>query len=191
MMIDQKLYIQPKKIIELTGNLLIIYDDYVIKFYLNSNKDISKTNHIYLKKKRNENEVFFLQNFQHPFIIKYLYLSSAYIILERATCNLITAIMWNYITYQQILNFFIKLERSFKKYDIIHRDLSLGNLVYFKQSNSIKVIDFEIASCKNTNIKNIQPKHRKTKDNFKDLKEQAFSYCQFGTTLKYLAQILK
>lgn len=167
-MIDQELFILPNKIIE-CGNLIFIYDTYVIKYYIHPKQMF----HSFPKRLMIENEINFLKQCKNnKYIIQVLYfdLNNRFIVLEKADCNIHKAVISKLITKKFVYNFIDKLKINFKKEQIIHRDLSARNMVYFKDTNTIKIIDFGISSIKTNDVSKIYNKHRKTIDNFDKLK---------------------
>ena len=159
----------PEKVIQnggKRGNLILIYSDYVFKLYYS---DCDRWNRDLLFK----NEVNFLKNYKSKYIIKLYYADpeNRFIMIEKGDCTLKTALMQKLISIRLALKFIDKIEKEFQEHRIIHRDLSYHNMVYFIKTKKIKLIDFEVSSHKNTNIKDIYPKHRKTIDNFKRLKK--------------------
>lgn len=159
----------PKKIYE-SGSLIISYKNYVLKVFLYKNKKLKGD---FNRELMFENEINFLQNCKSKFIIKLYYVDKRkkYIILERASCTLKKALKKKFITIKAALKFVDKLEKEFKRLNIIHRDLGYKNIVFFKKSKKCKVIDFETASY-NNDLTNIYYKFRKKIDDFNFLRTQ-------------------
>ena len=159
----------PEKVIE-RGNLILIYSDYVLKIYRNTDGRMKAG---FKRGVMFQNEIDFLKNCKSKFIIDLLYADNEnrFIILKKADCNLKEALKTKVILIDTALEFVFKLKKEFKKKEIIHRDLTPKNIVYFIKSQTLKVIDFEIASY-NDDFKKIYTKHITQKDNFKYLRSE-------------------
>lgn len=153
------------------GNLLLFYDNCVIKIVVKTNK---KFKHKYTRELLFQNEVNFLKEYKSNIIIKFYFVNMEhkYIVLERANCTMRKALERGFITKEYALNFINNLEIEFLENEIVHRNLDYKNIVYFKATNELKVVDFEIASY-GLDLSGLYYKHRGTNfDNFSRIREQ-------------------
>lgn len=163
----------PERIIY-TGNLVLIYSNYVIKVFLHADLKMKDD---FDHRKSFLNEIEFLQKCKSDLIINLLHVDvqKRFIVLERGDRTLKKALLRNIVSVDEAIEFVEKAQIDFKKHKIIHRDLSCRNIVIFLKTRQMKFIDFEIASLNSTNLENIYYKHREIKDNFELLKRQIYN----------------
>ncbi len=154
--------------------MILIYPEYVLKIYLNPKQEMKKG---FLRQTMFLNEINFLKNCKNKYIIDLYYVDpdNRFIIIEKGDYTLKQALDRNLISIKQTIKFINKIRDEFEKLEIIHRDLSWHNIVYFIKTNTLKVIDFEIASYLKSDLKYIYVKHRTKKDNFQRLKKYIYT----------------
>lgn len=151
----------PQRIFCQSKCAFIFYETHLLKIYLRPNKKLFCTNEVNFLNQIKGKSNYFIKLLDYDPYFNWL-------IYEKGDFEIDTAIKLGFINNKFVLKWLKNLQREFKKFRVIHRDLYEHNMIYFKKDHWIKLIDFQTASIEKEDS-HVHRKHRGRTDDFERL----------------------